>query len=98
RIGYSPHSAEPVLGASYWLAPSGRRPSEPGTRPAGEPPAVTLQPRRLVEGEDDNHLIGRDQRLGLAAESAARKGDHGSMQLGRGPDVAAVRIEGNSDG
>ena len=48
----------------------GRRPGEARPRPAGESPAVTLQPRGLVEAQHNDDLFGKHRCLDLAPQPA----------------------------
>ena len=51
----------------------GRRPGEAPPRPAGESPAVALQPRGLVEAQHNDDLFGKHRCLDLAPQPAETK-------------------------
>jgi hypothetical protein len=76
---------------------SDRRPGEPRARPSSEPSAIALQASGLVEVEHDDDVVGRHQRLDLAAQPIKRERDDGRAQLGSAADIAAPLVEGHRD-
>src|SRR2546427_2658020 len=76
---------------------SGRRPGKARTRAAGEPTAVTLQARGLIQVERDDDLVGRHQRLDHAAQPTQAQRDHRLTQIGCRADIATPLVEGHRD-
>jgi hypothetical protein len=67
-------------------------PANPGRGRPGEPSAVTLQARSLVEVERDDDLVGQHGRLDLAAQPAERERDHRLAKIRRSGNVATARV------
>src|SRR5262245_16756768 len=75
----------------------GRRPGEARPRPAGEPAAVALQPRGLVEAQHNDDLFGKHRCLDLAPQPAERERCDRRSQLGMRADIATPLVEGHRD-
>src|SRR5215470_8354856 len=75
----------------------GRRPGEARPRPAGESPAVALQPRGLVEAQHNDDLFGKHRCLDLAPQPAERERCDRRSQLGMRTDIATALVEGHRD-
>src|SRR6516225_9236388 len=65
--------------------------------PAGEPAAVALQPRGLVEAQHNDDLFGKHRCLDLAPQPAERERCDRRSQLGMRADIATPLVEGRRD-
>src|SRR5262245_47007467 len=75
----------------------GRRVGEPRARPPGEPSAIALQPRGLVEAQHNDDLFGKHRCLDLAPQPAERERCDRRSQLGMRADIATPLVEGHRD-